>query len=105
MLPLVAAPAQRHYRETRPTRRLHPNRYRAPNVQPWKRAVGTRWPDRPTREHGKAASRPSGNGRTLREQTGRGLRRFVMLSAVLLVLGIVAAWLIVNTLMRRASKP
>jgi hypothetical protein len=40
----------------------------------------------------------------LRERTGWGSRRFVMLSVVLLVLGIVAAWLIVNTLMNRASK-
>ena len=40
----------------------------------------------------------------LRERTGWGSRRFVMLSVVLLVLGIIAAWLIVNTLMNRASK-
>jgi hypothetical protein len=33
-----------------------------------------------------------------------GIEAFVMLSVVLLVLGIVAAWLIVNTLMNRATK-
>ncbi len=104
MLPLVVTPAQRHYRKTRSTRRLHPTRYRAPNVQPWKRAIGTQCRDRLAREHGNAASRPSGKGSDTTRANGHRLRRFVMLSAVLLVLGIVASWLIVNTLMRGASK-
>ena len=45
-----------------------------------------------------------GHGCELRERTGCRSRRLVMLSVVLLVLGIVAAWLIVNTLMNRASR-